>query len=185
MKANDKRRIANERVRTALTDSLLGLLEEKRFSEITVTEIVKNSGVSRQSYYRNFDSKESIIESIFAKIHAEAIERAMERNVDNFGFDLVLSILEVLHKHQSEIIVLNENGFAGTNLAIVNEYLEQALGSMPHDSINRYLLSMLAGSLYSVMLQWLKGGASESCEDMARFICDHCNVGVLTIELDG
>ena len=43
-----------------IVQSLLYLMRKKSFHEIKITEICKKAGVSRLSYYRNFESKEDI-----------------------------------------------------------------------------------------------------------------------------
>lgn len=53
----------NQRVKKRIAEGLFALLRKKAFSEITVTDIVREADVARASYYRNFDSKEQIIEA--------------------------------------------------------------------------------------------------------------------------
>ena len=45
--------------------SLLQLLEKKDLKKITISELVQRAGVSRAAFYRNYGSKEEILESIF------------------------------------------------------------------------------------------------------------------------
>ena len=47
--------------KTELTKALLSLLEKKSLSEITVSELCNEAGLSRLSFYRNYDSMEEII----------------------------------------------------------------------------------------------------------------------------
>ena len=51
----------NMRVKKQITEGLFSLLQKKPFSEITVTDIVKESKVARASYYRNFENSISLI----------------------------------------------------------------------------------------------------------------------------
>ena len=44
-----------------IVQSLVYLMRKKSFHEIKITEICKKAGVSRLSYYRNFESKEDIV----------------------------------------------------------------------------------------------------------------------------
>lgn len=67
----DKRVVKNERVKKEIEKALFTLLERKRFSEITVSDIIRTSGVARASYYRNFDSKEDVIESYMERQRRE------------------------------------------------------------------------------------------------------------------
>ena len=53
----------NQRVKNQITEGLFSLLRKKSFSEITVTDIVREAKVARASYYRNFQNKEEIIEA--------------------------------------------------------------------------------------------------------------------------
>ena len=56
----------NQRVKNQITEGLFSLLRKKSFSEITVTDIVKEANVARASYYRNFQNKEgSLIQQTF------------------------------------------------------------------------------------------------------------------------
>ena len=61
----------NMRVKKQITEGLFSLLRKKPFSEITVTDIVKESNVARASYYRNFQNKEEIIESAMDSLRDE------------------------------------------------------------------------------------------------------------------
>ncbi|HAX52080.1 TetR/AcrR family transcriptional regulator [Muricomes intestini] len=61
------------------------MLKEKPFSEITASDIIRVSGVARASYYRNFESKEEIIEAYMERHRTEVAhmitfsESSMER----------------------------------------------------------------------------------------------------------
>ena len=57
----NKNEIANNIVKESLTDALFYLMSKKDFNNIAITELSKKAGVSRLSFYRNFDSKEDII----------------------------------------------------------------------------------------------------------------------------
>ena len=57
----DKRKEANLHVKNSIVNALIDLMREKNFEAISVSEITARAGVSRVSYYRNFDSKEDIL----------------------------------------------------------------------------------------------------------------------------
>lgn len=44
-----------------LVDALLGLMEHKEFSKITIKELCESAMISRQTFYSLFDSKEEVI----------------------------------------------------------------------------------------------------------------------------
>ena len=57
----DKRKEANLRVKRNIVRALTELMQKKNYSDISVSEITALAGVSRISYYRNYDSKEDIL----------------------------------------------------------------------------------------------------------------------------
>ncbi len=44
-----------------ITEALLMLMKKKAYKDITITEICTKAGVTRMSFYRNFESKEDIL----------------------------------------------------------------------------------------------------------------------------
>ena len=48
-------------VRDCITEALFKLMKSKDFNDITVSMLVKTAGVSRNSFYRNYQSMEDII----------------------------------------------------------------------------------------------------------------------------
>ena len=72
----DKRKEANLRVKKALTDSLFQMMENRPLSEITITEIIRDSGVARVSFYRNYNSKEDILITLVRDILEDFRETA-------------------------------------------------------------------------------------------------------------
>ena len=62
-----RKRRSQEKLQLALAQHL----QDKTIDEITIGELTKTAGVSRQTFYSNFDSKQSIllsrIEALFEK----------------------------------------------------------------------------------------------------------------------
>ncbi len=44
------------------------LLEKKELTKISISELVKRAGVSRAAFYRNYDSKEYILETVLRSV---------------------------------------------------------------------------------------------------------------------
>ena len=56
---------ANKITKECLQTALLILMENKPLEKITITEIVNRSGVSRSAFYRNYSTKENLLEDIY------------------------------------------------------------------------------------------------------------------------
>ena len=53
---------SNAITRESLEISLLQLLDKKDLKKITISELVERAGVSRAAFYRNYESKEELLE---------------------------------------------------------------------------------------------------------------------------
>ncbi|MDR0381953.1 MAG: TetR/AcrR family transcriptional regulator, partial [Oscillospiraceae bacterium] len=58
--------------KTLIMDALHSLMKTKPFDEISITEIADKAGVSRLTFYRNFDRKEDVI-----FMHSDRIRRGI------------------------------------------------------------------------------------------------------------
>ena len=143
----------NEAARCAIIEALFSLMEGERFSSISVSQITSKADVARMSYYRNFESKEQIIEVY--------VDQALVR-----GFD---RSLKRMRSEKRKILALINAGFATTLQRMMDGYLEERLGDMPVRSIERYELYFVSGALLNVLVRWLEQGAKEPPEEMAAF----------------
>ena len=179
----DKRKESNLRVRHQIVEALLTLLEGQTFSEISVINIVETAGVARQSYYRNFSSKEAIVEEFYSSIHKAVLKELSSAVTQGVSRAMVESILHALYKNRKGILQLHRAGFSQKNLEFINQYMEEAAGNMPVHSLERYHLYCFAGAIFNTAQIWLLDGAKEPVEDMARLICEF-QPASLSITLD-
>lgn len=61
-------------VKQEIKDSVIQLMAEKLYMNITVTDIVTRAGVARASFYRNFNSINDVIDAISDEMSSELIE---------------------------------------------------------------------------------------------------------------
>ena len=75
LKKKENLRLSNEEsnrlTRECLQTALVYLLSEKSLEDITITELVKRSGVSRTAFYRNYNTKEDILQEISDRIFSD------------------------------------------------------------------------------------------------------------------
>ncbi|MFH0401292.1 TetR/AcrR family transcriptional regulator [Streptococcus sp. A23] len=58
---------ANQLTKESLETAMLFLLEKKELKHISVSELVRKAGVSRNAFYRNYKSKEEILEIYYER----------------------------------------------------------------------------------------------------------------------
>ena len=64
----DKRKEANRRVKSSITEALLSLMYQKSFSDISITELIQTANVARTSFYRNYESKEDVLITLIGDV---------------------------------------------------------------------------------------------------------------------
>lgn len=72
---------SNERTKYELADAMKRCMKTAPVEKITVKEIVEACGVTRQTFYRNFQDKYDLINWYFAKILLESFEHMGEENL--------------------------------------------------------------------------------------------------------
>lgn len=171
MKSDDKRYIENMRVKRSIQTALFLLMKKKKFSEIRVSDIISTSGVAKASYYRNFASIEDIIYFYIDQMNDELAELMPKQH--DISAKTIRQNLIVLYKyyleHREEILLLCSNGFYELIQDNTDQFLINAIGDMPANSIDRYNIFLLSGAICHVQIEWLKNKTPESPEAFADF----------------
>lgn len=166
-KSLDRRVAANNRTKRRIIKALLRLMNEKNFSDITVSDIVVRAGVARASYYRNFSSKEDIIASAGAIIIDDYRQKTVGENRSVLEYESILRMFRYFRAYRSALLTLHKAGFTSVYMRMFGEFIEDAAGDMPFDDIRRYCIPFYFGAAFNVFVAWLEEGMRESPEEMA------------------
>lgn len=163
----------NNRVRHQITEALFSLMAQKQFSTITASEIITEADVARASYYRNFGSKEDIINEWVHRLHDELQPAdTLPQSSDTFTYENMATGFErSLNRFLSvkrQVLVLYDNGFASLLQNAINSYTQQTIGKTPLGSIEKYRMYFIAGAVANVLIAWLRTGAIESPRTIAQ-----------------
>ena len=155
--------------KTYIYKAFAQLLEKNKFDDISVCDISKKAGVSRMSFYRNFASKEDLfwksITEIFKKVHAES-----EKYESKSQYTFAKSLFEVFRPLKSCLASFENSSLSKSFAGII---IKKVTEEMPNDYMNKtskYIPVFYIGALSSTLIAWLKNGAEEEPEDMAKLI---------------
>lgn len=168
----DKRKIANQKVKTSITSALFELLKEKSISEISITEIIEKAKVARASFYRNYSSKESVITTLIQDILNEYLKEIKFEDGNVYTYENIYKSFKCFKKYQNQVLDLHRFGYGSILLDMLNQFHEYIAGDMQFNSIDRYILYIYIGALYNTALTWLQTGTKETPEELARFFLD-------------
>lgn len=160
----NKKQETNAFVKECITEALLQLMKEKTLSEIAITEIVERAGVARVSFYRNFTSKENVIEQ-----HLILLIREWGRNFEEKGDrDLFAqTLLEHFYAHKDFYLLLYKQGLS----SMIYENIRGACRlDLAGNNMERYIKSMFAGAVFGWLDEWMRQGMPESPEELALLV---------------
>lgn len=166
----DKRKEANLRVKKAITDSLFQMMEGRPLSEITITEIIKTSGVARVSFYRNYSSKEDVLITLVRDILDEFRETADYDLSDVYSTHHLKRVIEYFIKNRSYVLNLYHSGYGTMLLNELNLFHESIAGNMPASSETRYKLYIYMGAIYNASIIYLSEESPKPVDDLVRVL---------------
>lgn len=165
----------NEMVKECIFTALMLLMEERNFNEISITDITRKAGVSRISYYRNYNSKEEIITNYIDDIFQDFLQ-----NLEGAEFDVYNNMrmfFESNRKNKQLIMNLVRSNMSNllferykNYFHFVFEMIIKKKRSTTSSLARKYEVSYLVGGLYEIMIQWVKSGLIETDEQMASVL---------------
>lgn len=158
-----------------LRDSLFTLMNDENFNKITISEIASNAKLNRRTFYRNFKSKEEILNyhlDLLNDLYIESLKNIKDLSISNitrvfFEFwlnhfiflnlleknNLLYLLLEHLNKQLPYIFKL----FKGNK----EEYTEDEL---------EYVLSYSVGGYWNILKLWLKKGTNKNPKELSEMM---------------
>ena len=168
----DKRVLANQEAKQKIITALFVLMKKKRFSEITVTEIIQKAGVARATYYRNFECKEDIVQAYFTQFRESSATLPIAKDLSpkDFSYENLVARLHYIASQKEYIQILCNNGFSDFLQTETNQFAEIVMGDMPSNSVERYNIYLISGAMLNLILQWIKNDCKESPKDIAALV---------------
>ena len=150
--------------------ALLSLMATETFDHITVTAIIKRAGVSRGGFYRNYKSKEDVLEEIceelFEYIWGFITEHNLYENPKKWYEDLFQSIAE-----NAEIFQLLIKAQVPRNVVLKFDEGRILEKLQKDDSLmEQYRAAAIGKALTEVVVLWFRNGMQESPEEMAKML---------------
>ncbi|WP_326512623.1 TetR/AcrR family transcriptional regulator [Clostridium intestinale] len=179
---NDKRSIQTSKF---IYNALSSLLEEKRYEDIKITEVIERSQVSRATFYRNYDSLDDILryeldqkfiklsEYLYAnyksnkntnKIHPLSLLKPFLR----FWYLDSLILEQLLVTNKKEIIIDNI-------LRTTKNLLEKLNIEYKENIFYDYMLNIRSNIIFSVLETWVLNDKNLSPDELYKLTMDHLN----------
>jgi len=170
------------RTRKWLQDALIGLMKEKPFQDIQITELTARAQVSRPAFYLHFVSKEDLLLShvdvIFDEFHAEVSREIARGNIDRKRFSIMLFQYWERYAETLRMVIQAENP------DILLDRLKEYVGVMMKEvaakthkpaidpRLQELIVGYVAGGAYMLLTQWISNKMPFSAEQMGLLFYD-------------
>ncbi len=145
-------------VMESLTEALLCLLEKKPLKEINVSMLCEKAGVSRISFYRNYQSMDDILIQHLTYCTEEWWKGMLLKAPDQFFCDFWPGLLAEYRKNRRLIQLLYQNDAA----YILKDHIFTCCGpTSASDENDAYLRAALAGTFYGIVDEWVRRGMGD------------------------
>ena len=156
----------NTYVRRQILETLLKMMKEETFTDITISELVRMAQVGRASFYRNFTDKEDVLSQENRRLMAEW-KRNYELMEHASPTEVLISLLDFYKRHSDFYLSLYHAGFSNM---ILETMLEQSDITPQMPNALAYLKSSIAYMIYGWIVEWIQRGMEESGTELARMI---------------
>ena len=155
-------------------DAFKYLLQNNSYDDISVCDITDKAGVSRMSFYRNFKSKDDLlyqgIDVIFNNLR-----KAFLSSDNKSIYTISKLIFETFKDYKDELFSIANNKVIQHILDKVPEKLNENTATDYMNKTSQYVPVFYYGAISTVLFDWLKNGAQESPEEMAKLIAGLIN----------
>ena len=152
-----------------ITEALFRLMKKKKFSDITISEITKEAGIARRTFYLNFSSKEDILDQHYEILIREYDEGVTPEILKDFRAQ-ALYFFTFWKSHRNYALLLEKSGMSYMLMNRFHLYLDRTAINY-YDSVASseqiYADSYVAGGLWMILQTWLRGGFRETPEQLA------------------
>ncbi|WP_060976715.1 TetR/AcrR family transcriptional regulator [Streptococcus sp. CCH8-C6] len=157
---------SNQITRESLEISLMQLLEKKELKKITISELVERAGVSRAAFYRNYSSKEQILEEILKNTVQGITDKLEEFNFKTEMYQIWLFLFKEAKKEARVISLAIDYNFEKLLTQAVFDFLEKR-NRNAKKMTNSYMNSFWSSAVVSVLSKWIKDGMKVPAEKIA------------------
>ncbi len=155
---------------------LLNLMREKRYDDISVSEICERAGVPRKSFYRYFDGKEGAMQSLlyhnmtdfhsFSDILEKKDRRTLQGEFEEFFmfWKEKRDFLEAFDRSKLiGLLVENSTSYAMSEFVNIRKFLAEG-----DEREKIHVFQFTICGLMTLTIDWYRSGFAESVPEIAR-----------------
>lgn len=159
-KNNKRRRASIEKMEKAF----IGFLQTRELNQITVSDICKEAGVNRSTFYANYADVYALADSIREKLEGSFAELYREENTKGFNSQDYLKIFR--HIRENQIFYKTYFKLGYDNEYRITRYDRELAERHFGNQYIEYHMEFFRAGITKIIKMWLENGCKETAEDM-------------------
>ena len=144
-----------------ICDGLKRCLIDKSFESLTISDIQRISGVSRSTFYRNFDRMEDVLALMCDRVFEEAFASDYS-NISEAVFRTWFRHADMIEA----VVGIGRGDMLYASLRRCTSRMRSGLPEWGDAAPLDYLASIIASSMMGIMITWVERGKKESEEEL-------------------
>lgn len=162
------------RSKRLITDALVALMEEKPFSKISIRDIVEKAGLTRQTFYHNFESKEEVLTHKSDELFDDFFQFLTDNQVTDLEGVICLyfrywqdndEFIKLLIKNN--LVFILENRYPQYFDLVQLIYFR---GKGFTNTETEYLYAAICGAIINLLVVWVRTGETMTPKEMSSFV---------------
>lgn len=141
-----------------ILDSLLSLIHEEKYEDITIKNICKKANISRQRFYFLFDSKEEIVIYYLNQFFVELAQYINDKKIISL-YDLIFSYFTAIDNNENIKNFMRINTIMPIFINVLLGFLDNIHILKTNKSMEQrdlYANRFLSSGLNSIFLYWIE-----------------------------
>lgn len=161
------------RTQQQIEKTLFSLLQKKPYAEISIAEITRKADVSRTSFYRNYENKDSVMIKFLANQYQKFTDDITEHKLKSLTEQLTV-YLNFFKENPNIMKTLLDAGFEGGLLNLQTRYLKKLL-TVYHPDLNLpdYAIAYQSGGIYMLLVWWVKQDYATPLTELTAYAEKH------------
>lgn len=152
----------------ALETALIFLLEKKELAQISISELVKKAGVSRTAFYRNYQSKEQLLDHIFSTIIRRVMKGLMTYDLQKQAAQAWHYLFTEAKKEAKLFKLAIKRKEDGRISKVVLNILEDEAKKKSVKTTTPYAYSFWSTAIIAILARWVNDGMTISEDEMSK-----------------
>lgn len=156
----------NSYVRTQILTALLAMLETQDLSSVSICELTRRAGVGRASFYRNYTSKEDVLQQESDRLTA-LWGQQFEQTPHSAPNEVLITLLDFYKLHSDFYLALYR---AGLSQILLDTILQAVVITPDMPNPLAYTKSAVGYMIYGWVIEWIRRGMQESGTELAHMM---------------